>query len=162
MLHFTLGLYILDRRTRLSSLFKIPIVLASLVGLVFSYFNFHLPSSLALPVEMLGQVSIPLMLFALGVRLLDVDLSDMRLGMVGAIACPVSGILLAYLVAPLLTLPDQQWGILLVFAAMPPAVLNFMLAEQYQQEPQRVASIVLAGNFASLVFIPLALWLALF
>ncbi len=162
LLHFTLGLYILDRRTRLSSLFKIPIVLASLVGLVFSYFNFHLPSSLALPVEMLGQVSIPLMLFALGVRLLDVDLSDMRLGMVGAIACPVSGILLAYLVAPLLTLPDQQWGILLVFAAMPPAVLNFMLAEQYQQEPQRVASIVLAGNFASLVFIPLALWLALF
>lgn len=162
LLHFTLGLYILDRRTRLSSLFKIPIVLASLVGLVFSCFNFNLPSSLALPVEMLGQVSIPLMLFALGVRLLDVDLSDMRLGMVGAIACPISGILLAYLIAPLLTLPDQQWGILLVFAAMPPAVLNFMLAEQYQQEPKRVASIVLAGNFASLVFIPLALWLALF
>ena len=56
----------------------------------------------------------------------------------------------------------SQWGILLVVAALPPAVLNFMLAEQYQQEPQRVASIVLAGNFASLVFIPLALWLALF
>ncbi|NLW04108.1 MAG: AEC family transporter [Pseudomonadaceae bacterium] len=162
LLHFTLGLYILDSRTKFSSLLKNPIVIASFAGLAFSYFNLSLPSFLALPTEMLGQISIPLMLFALGVRLLDVDLSDLKLGMVGAIACPASGVLLAYLVAPLLTLPDQQWGILLVFAALPPAVLNFMLAEQYQQEPKRVASIVLIGNFASLVFIPLALWLALF
>jgi predicted permease len=50
---------------------------------------------------------------------------------------------------------------LLVFSALPPAVLNFMLAEKYRQEPQKVASIVLAGNLASLVIIPAALWLAL-
>lgn len=162
LLHFTVGLYILDHRTRFLSLFKVPIVLATLFGLLFSHFEWNLPGSLALPIEMLGQISIPLMLFALGVRLLDVDLSDMKLGIVGAIACPVSGVLMAYLIAPFLTLPDQQWGILLVFAALPPAVLNFMLAEKYQQEPQRVASIVLAGNFASLAFIPAALWLALF
>lgn len=162
LLHFTLGLYILNSNTKFSSLFKIPILVASVVGLLASHFNVQLPSALATPVAMLGQISIPLMLFALGVRLLDVNFKDMKLGVVGAIACPVSGMLLAYLVAPFLTLPDQQWGILLVVAALPPAVLNFMLAEQYQQEPQRVASIVLAGNFASLVFIPLALWLALF
>ena len=161
-MHFTLGLYILNSNTKFSSLFKIPILVASVVGLLASHFNVQLPSALATPVAMLGQISIPLMLFALGVRLLDVNFKDMKLGVVGAIACPVSGMLLAYLVAPFLTLPDQQWGILLVVAALPPAVLNFMLAEQYQQEPQRVASIVLAGNFASLVFIPLALWLALF
>lgn len=162
LLHFTLGLYILNSNTKFSSLFKIPILVASVVGLLISHFNVQLPSALATPVEMLGQISIPLMLFALGVRLLDVNFKDMKLGVVGAIACPVSGMLLAYLVAPFLTLPDQQWGVLLVVAALPPAVLNFMLAEQYQQEPQRVASIVLAGNFASLIFIPLALWLALF
>lgn len=162
LLHFTLGLYILNSNTKFSSLFKIPILVASIIGLLISHFNVQLPSALATPVEMLGQISIPLMLFALGVRLLDVNFKDMKLGVVGAIACPVSGMLLAYLVAPFLTLPDQQWGVLLVVAALPPAVLNFMLAEQYQQEPQRVASIVLAGNFASLIFIPLALWLALF
>lgn len=162
LLHFTLGLYILNSNTKFSSLFKIPILLASIIGLLISHFNVQLPSALATPVEMLGQISIPLMLFALGVRLLDVNFKDMKLGVVGSIACPVSGMLLAYLVGPFLTLPDQQWGVLLVVAALPPAVLNFMLAEQYQQEPQRVASIVLAGNFASLIFIPLALWLALF
>jgi len=162
LLHFTLGLYILDNKTKFSSLIKNPIVVTSFAGLVFSHFNLQLPDFLALPTDMLGQISIPLMLFALGVRLLDVDLSDLKLGTLGAFACPASGVVLAYLIAPFLTLPNDQWGILLVFSALPPAVLNFMLAEKYQQEPQRVASIVLAGNFASLFFIPFALWLALF
>ena len=161
LMHFTLGIFILDSQTKFSSLFKNPIVLASVIGLVFSHFQIYLPSSLALPIEMLGQISIPLMLLALGGRLIEVDLSNLRLGIIGAVACPVSGVLVAYLVAFILQLEGQQWGILLVFAVMPPAVLNYMLAEKYQQEPQKVASIVLVGNFASLFFIPLALWVAL-
>ncbi|SFC42292.1 hypothetical protein SAMN05660443_2620 [Marinospirillum celere] len=161
LLHFTFGLYILDRSTSFLSLFRVPIVLATFAGLVFSYFDWPLVEAVALPIEMLGQISIPLMLFALGVRFLDVDLSDLRLGVIGAIACPLSGVAVAYLIAPWLNLQGDQWGMLLVFAALPPAVLNFMLAEKYQQEPQKVASIVLAGNFASLAIIPGALWLAL-
>jgi hypothetical protein len=36
-----------------------------------------------------------------------------------------------------------------------------MVAEQYNEEPSKVASIVLVGNLASLVFVPLGLSLAL-
>lgn len=161
LLHFTFGLYFLDRNTKLLALFKVPIVLATFAGLAFSYFDWQLVQALALPIEMLGQISIPLMLFALGVRFLDVDLSDLRLGVIGALACPLSGLFIAYWLAPLLNLQGEQAAMLLVFAALPPAVLNFMLAEKYQQEPQKVASIVLAGNFASLGIIPAVLWLAL-
>jgi predicted permease len=50
---------------------------------------------------------------------------------------------------------------LLVFGALPPAVLNFLFAERYRQEPERVASIVLIGNLAALIFLPLALALVL-
>ena len=35
-----------------------------------------------------------------------------------------------------------------------------MVAEQYQQEPGKVASIVLIGNMISIVFVPLGLTLA--
>lgn len=161
LLHFTLGLYILDHRTHPSVLLKMPIVQATFAGLAFSLFGWTLPQALAVPLEMLGQISIPLMLFALGVRLLDVDFRDLRLGLIGAAVCPIVGVAVALLLRPWLALPGEQWGVLLVFAALPPAVLNFMLAEQYSQEPQRVASIVLVGNFASIVFIPLALWWAL-
>jgi len=36
-------------------------------------------------------------------------------------------------------------------------VLNYIFAERYHQEPERVASMVLIGNMASLVIIPLTL-----
>jgi predicted permease len=36
-------------------------------------------------------------------------------------------------------------------------VLNYIFAERYRQEPERVASIVLVGNAASLLIIPLTL-----
>jgi len=40
-------------------------------------------------------------------------------------------------------------------------VLNFVFAERYQQEPVKVASIVMIGNLGSLLFVPLALALTL-
>lgn len=35
--------------------------------------------------------------------------------------------------------------------------MNYVFAERYQQEPDKVASIVMIGNLASVVFLPLAL-----
>ncbi|MBA3508157.1 MAG: AEC family transporter, partial [Betaproteobacteria bacterium] len=39
--------------------------------------------------------------------------------------------------------------------------LNFMVAEQFNQEPAKVASIVLIGNVLSVIFVPLGVALAL-
>ena len=50
---------------------------------------------------------------------------------------------------------------LLLFGCLPPAVLNFMVAEQYNQEPGKVASIVLIGNLMAVLFVPLGVSLAL-
>ena len=44
--------------------------------------------------------------------------------------------------------------------SLPPAVLNFMVAEQFKQEPAKVASIVLIGNVMAVAFIPLGLAIA--
>jgi malate permease and related proteins len=68
---------------------------------------------------------------------------------------------MAALLSPILGLDHTQQGLLILFGCLPPAVLNFMIAEQYDQEPAKVASIVLIGNVASLVFVPLGLSLAL-
>ena len=52
-------------------------------------------------------------------------------------------------------------GVLLLYAALPPAVMNYIFAEQYQQQPGLVSAIVVGGNIASIFFVPLALYLAL-
>ena len=39
--------------------------------------------------------------------------------------------------------------------------MQFLLAERYRQEPERVAAMILLGNALSVIFIPLGLALAL-
>ncbi|RTL02659.1 MAG: AEC family transporter [Lysobacterales bacterium] len=161
VLHFTVGLYILDHRTRPWRLLKMPMIQATIAGLACSAFGLTLPAPLANTIKLMGQVSIPLLLFALGVRLLDVNLRDWKLGTAGAFAGPLAGVVSLWLVLPWLALDEAQFPQLLIFAALPPAVLNVLVAEQYRQEPERVASIVLIGNLGSLVVLPAALWFAL-
>ena len=69
--------------------------------------------------------------------------------------------MVATLLDGVLPLTASQRGQMYLFAALPPAVFCFMVAEQYQQEPDKVASIVLLGNLAALLFVPLGLWLGL-
>ena len=40
-------------------------------------------------------------------------------------------------------------------------MLNYMFAERYQQEPDKVASMVLIGNVLAVAFLPLALAIVL-
>ena len=54
-------------------------------------------------------------------------------------------------------LEDKDAIDIVLTTALPPAVLNYMVAEQYQQDPKRVASIVLIGNLMALVSIPITL-----
>ncbi|MCU0833124.1 MAG: AEC family transporter [Chromatiaceae bacterium] len=160
-LHFSLGTRMLDRRADLLGVLRTPVMLACLAGLTVNLSGGELPTIVALPVDMLGQVAIPLMLFTLGVRLTDVDLSDWRVGLLGTLTRPLAGVALAWLIAAALALPPDQGKILILFGALPPAVLNYVFAERYDQEPKRVASIVLLGNAGALISLPAVLMLVL-
>ena len=160
-LQFTLGMYIMDPQTRLLYIFRIPMIVATLAGLLFSTAGWTLPKVLALPIEMLGQIAIPLMLFSLGVRMVDIGLRDWNIGLLGALLCPLSGIVIAAVLLTLLPLTPMQGGLLLIFSALPPAVLNYIIAETYRQEPAKVASIVMLGNLMSALIIPVVLAVAL-
>lgn len=157
VLHFTVGIYILDHKTRLINLVRMPIILATILGLIWSGFELPLNKAVHTSIDMLGQISIPLMLFALGVRMTSVDFSSWHIGAISAVLCPASGIAIALLGQLFLQLDSTQFAYLILFSALPPAVLNYMVAERYNQEPHQVASIVLLGNMGSLIIIPATL-----
>jgi hypothetical protein len=136
-------------------------IIATILGIGVSVLQVTIPEFLRLPIHMLGQVSIPLLLFSLGVRMLAIDVRDWKIGAMGALICPVSGLIIALLFLQVVALPAEQIPILLLFSALPPAVLNFLVAERFSQEPQKVASIVLIANFASIAVIPAVLWVIL-
>lgn len=157
VLHFSVGAYIMDHKTKLFRMLRIPMIAATLAGLVWSLWQLPLPTPVHTAIDMLGQIAIPLMLFALGVRMTTIDYTHWKIGAWGALLAPVSGILIALLLQPFLQLDATQFGYLVLFGALPPAVLNYMIAERYQQEPHLVASIVLTGNIGSLLVIPVVL-----
>lgn len=161
VLHYTLGTWMLDHHARLWNLWRVPVIFAALVALAINLSGFELWQPLYIAIKLVGDVAIPLLLFSLGVRLAASNWSDVRLGLIGAVVCPVTGMLFAWLLAWLLGLNESDTALLMLFGALPPAVLNYVFAERYQQEPAKVASIVMIGNLGSLVFVPLALALTL-
>ena len=161
LLHFTLGTWMIDHHARFGNLLRNPMVLATLLGFGFALVHPPLPEWTSVGIKMVGDALIPMVLLSLGVRLYEVRWGDWRLGVVGGLLCPLTGIAMAALLSPLLGLDHLQQGLLILFGCLPPAVLNFMVAEQFKQEPGKVASIVLIGNVLSVVFIPIGLTLAL-
>ncbi|THF59339.1 AEC family transporter [Pseudothauera rhizosphaerae] len=161
LLHFSFGAWLLDHRIRIWTVWKVPSVLATLAGLAVGIAGIEVWPPLMTAIRMLGDISIPLMLFALGVRLTDSRITSVGLGVFAAVARPVAGMLLALGAMALIPLPPREQALLLVFGALPPAVLNYIFAERYHQEPEKVASMVLIGNLAALLFLPLALALSL-
>ncbi len=166
LVYFTLGIALMEsgrdapRRASLR-VFASPMMLAMIAGMLFAALHLSPPVILLKALRMLGEASIPLMLLALGVRMMDVSLRSWRIGLVGAVVCPLSGLAVALLLDLILPLTAVQRGQMFLFASLPPAVFCFMMAENYQQEPDKVAAIVLLGNLAALGFVPLGLWLGM-
>jgi len=157
LLHFTLGTYIVGGKISWWDLLKMPVNIATIIGLLISFSHWQMPEIIHIPIKMLAQIAIPLMLISLGVRMTSVDFSAWRIGLIGAIMCPLVSVVAAFLLLLFIPLEPMQRTQLLLFATLPPAVLNYMFAEKYQQQPADVASIVAVGNALSIFSLSLML-----
>lgn len=161
LLHFSLGLFLLSRGGSRWMWLKNPNVWAAVFGVLLAPYSQYIPEFIITSVDLTGQIAIPLMLFGLGVRL-SLDKIE-QIGLAFRIN-------IMYLLAGLLTLPlvlfvlplTPEWSRLIVLSIMlPPAVLNYLLCEQYKVDPKAVAGVVLLGNVMSIVTIPVVIWATL-
>jgi hypothetical protein len=97
------------------------------------------------------------MLFSLGIRLTTAEFSDIKMGIIGGLASPAIGVGIAFIIALSGLIPQQHIGNLILFGVLPPAIMNFLMAEKFNQEPAKVASIVLVGNILAIITLPIAL-----
>ena len=160
-LHFLVGQQLITQKWSIRTVMTNPMILATVLGILFSLLGIVIPETIRQPIHMLGLISIPLMLFSLGVRMIGIDFKDWKISVISAVLCPLSGIVVALIFLQLFPLSAEQSALLILFSVLPPAVLNFMVAERYTQEPQKVASIVLVGNLSSVLVIPATLWFIL-
>lgn len=157
-LHFTLGTAWLSAKGKnsLGSMIS-PLTVATLLAIVLGVNQVTIHPTVLLPIDMLGNIVIPLMLFSLGVRLSASSFKTVKIGLIGGFASPITGVLTVVLTLPWLELNPMEVGALYLFGVLPRAILNFMFAERYQQEPDKVASIVIIGNLLSIATLPIML-----
>jgi malate permease and related proteins len=161
LIHFSLGARITSAHAHTRDLLLSPLMVASALGFASALSGLRPPEMLFTGMKIMGDAMLPLMLFALGVRLTALRREDIPRGLLGAFARPVIGMAIAVPLAWALGLEGAARGQLILFGALPPAVMQFLLAERYGQEPERVAAMILLGNALAIVFIPLALALSL-
>lgn len=161
LLHFSVGIFLLSANASRWLWLRSPMLWAALAGLLVANLQISLPAYVVTSASLLGQLSVPLMLFALGIRLLEGELEHLGLALKCNLLYLLAGGLSLWFVVWLLPLDPAWIPLLTLSVALPPAVLNYMLCEQYQCQPEKVASIVLGGNALSVLVIPLAVWLAL-
>ena len=100
LLHFTVGAWMIDHHARFGRLLRNPMVWSTIVGFAFALTHPPLPEWAASTFKIVGDALIPMMLLSLGVRLMDVRWSDWRIGVVGGLVCPLTGIGMAALLSP--------------------------------------------------------------
>ncbi len=161
LIHFSLGARITSAHARTRDLLLSPLMIATALGFASAASGVRPPDALFTGLKIMGEAMLPLMLFALGVRLTALKREDVPRGLLGAFARPLIGLAVALPLTWALGLTGASRGQLILFGSLPPAVMQFLLAERYRQEPEKVAAMILLGNAIAIMFIPLALALAL-
>ncbi len=160
---YSLGIYLAARASDRdgrpwAEIFKLPLLYATVLGIIVSLLDVDLPLVIDRAVGILGQAAIPLFLISLGMNLASIDprrhlvsallSASMRIGL---------GIAVGIGATRLMGLEGPLKGVVILQASMPPAVASFMLSRKYGCRPDLVAATVFIGTLMSIVTIPLVL-----
>jgi malate permease and related proteins len=156
LFHYTLGIKILSPQANILQVLKTPLTLAMVLGLLSNATHIYLPQPIFDGLKLLGQAAIPMMLFMLGVRMAQSKLGGFGAGFACAIVNPVAGMAAAYVANFFIPLSPKEFAYVLMFASLPPAVLNALMAVQYKADVPQTMSAVVWGHVISLISVPVA------
>ncbi len=154
ILHYSVGIIILNSAKNPWEIFRLPLIYSTIVGIVISVTEFQMPLMFERSIKLLGDISIPAMIFALGYKLSELKLSKVSTSFLFGSLRIFLGLSLGVVLVRLFGLEGINAKVVILQAAMPPAVFNFVLAEKYNQDSKTVASIIMAGTIVSFFVLP--------
>jgi predicted permease len=158
---FTIGASLAAGSANIARMLRLPLIYAVAVALAYLVSGSPVPPWLSNTTEVLGALTIPLMLILLGHSLAKLGVADVKTSLALAVARLAIGLGVGITVAWLLGLEGPPRGVVILLSAMPAAVFNFVFAERFGREPQAVAGLVITSTSLSFVTLPLLLWFVL-
>jgi len=144
----------------LLNILKHPIIISVVVALGIKVSGVALPVWMMRPVQLIGDITIPLMLFTLGVSLSRLKVENLARSILFGSLRILLGLGTGLLVVAVLGITGTPRGVILIQASMPVAVFNYLFAVQYDRSPELVAGIVVFSTLISFCALPLILTLA--
>jgi predicted permease len=153
LLLFTVGIYIVSQKKDPWQVLKVPYLYASFIGLGLSLGGIRLPQAIYSPIYILGGTTIPLALFMLGCRLAEIKVIKLKLPLVVTVLRLGLGLALGFLAVFVFRLSGLAAKIVILSASLSSAATNLALAEEYDSEPELVASSIAVSTLVSFVLI---------
>lgn len=161
LLQFTLGVWLASGSSSIGMIFKTPLIYSVLLALMFKLSAVELPSALVDTTQLLGNMTIPLMLMALGVSLANLSVGYLKRATILSVIRLSMGFAVGVALAEIFGLSGIARGVLILECAMPVAVFNYLFALKYDRAPGEVAGMVLVSTLLSFLTMPALLWYVL-
>jgi hypothetical protein len=161
VVNFTVGPALASGEFSLRAVARNVHIYAVLVSLAFMLTRTPPPDWLMNTTTTLGDMSIPLMLFALGVSLSSLRAQNMGVSAALALVRLIGGFAVGWAVATAMGLTGAERGVLILQSAMPTAVINYLFAARYNNAPGEVAGVIVISTALSFLTLPLLLWAVL-
>ncbi len=152
---YTLGLAVSSGTFQPSQLLKQPVIWAVVVVLTVLTTGYTPPRWFDETARLLGGLTIPAMLLMLGTSLARLNVTDVGETLTIAALRLLLGLALGYSAILIFDLSGVVAGIVLLQSTMPAAVFNYVFAERYQRDPDKVAAVILQSTLISVVTLPL-------
>ena len=158
VLQLTIGVAFVSGSFSLRSIARMPFIPATLIATVFLATDTAVPAWLYNTTNLIGQLTIPLMLFTLGVSLArlrpvslarSTALSFLRLCMGFGVGLGLSEVM---------GLTGIERGVVILQCSMPVAVFCYLFAQLYNREPEEVAGVVISSSLLAAIALPGLLW----
>ncbi len=148
-------------RIVLTDLFRNPILLALVAGLIANLLGVHLPGPLATVIEMLGAAAVPGALFAMGASLAAYSLAGDVLATLPLVFLKlvVHPFLVWVLAVPVLGLEGLWVPVAVLMATMPTGINVYLVASAYEAGSGIAARTIFLSTAISVVTISAALYL---
>jgi malate permease and related proteins len=154
---FTFGIYVLHHKNDIREVFRLPILYAVIIGLVLGQLKIEIPEMLFRPIQMVGNISIPLSLIVFGYQLARIRLSTLKIASLSALFKIFIGFALAMLMVTVFNITGVSRNIIILEASMPSAIMSMILTQKYNRDADLSASIVLIATLISILTVPLIL-----
>ena len=163
LLHFTLGVFLADRKFDFNVLIKNPPFYAIIFSVSFIYLDLEMPKAIINLTELLTYTAIVLILMSLGIALTKLKVFSLTNSIISSIGRVIIGPLIGFLIIIFFDISGFGAGVILIQSAMPSAILNYLIGSMYSPKEivDNIASTIVVSTLMSFITVPIVVFIAL-